>query len=33
MRSIQKLVTASQVLDSAAIDRLARVLAGAFPPR
>jgi hypothetical protein len=32
-RSIQKLVTASQVLDSAGIDRLARVLAGAFPPR
>ncbi len=32
-RSIQKLVTASQVLDAAAIDRLARVLAGAFPQK
>ena len=32
-RSIQKLITSSQVLDDPAIDRLARVLGSAFPPK
>jgi hypothetical protein len=33
VRSIRKLITSTQVLDHPAIDRLTRVLAGAFPSR
>ena len=32
-RSIRKLITSTQLLDSAAIERLARILATAFPPK
>ncbi len=32
-RSIQELVTRGQVLDGAAIERVTRILATAFPPR